>query len=278
MYFKKYKPGPLFSKYIEWYFTITMNLPDFYMERLVIPDGTFGLIFLEHDNVMSRSLCAQSSRLPLKKTSVFGQKTNAVNYSINSIGSKIFGVKIKPAGMHLFVKNVHSIKDRFIDIDTLNNKALLQLEDRVLAAPAIKEKIEIVNDHILQNLKRSPCTTDLQYLEKMVDLILTHKGNIRFNSLINYFNINYKKAERLFLKYIGLTPKTYIRIIRFNTCVNHYNASDSLTQMAFENGFFDQSHFIKEFKQFTSLTPRQFLKKEYSLSQSESLNIINNRL
>ena len=278
MYFKKYKPCPLFSKYIEWYFTIDMSLPDFYMEHLVIPDGTFGLIFLERDDAISRSLCAQSSRLPMKKTSVFGQKTSAVNYSLNSIGSKVFGIKIKPAGMHLFVKHVHSIKNRFIDIDTLNNKALLQLEDRVLASPTIKEKIKSIEDYILQHLKKSPCTTDLQYLENMVDLILMHKGNIRFNSLINYFNINYKKAERLFLKYIGLTPKTYIRIIRFNTCVNHYNTSGSLTQMAFENGFFDQSHFIKEFKQFTSLTPRQFLKKEYSLSQSESLNIINNRL
>lgn len=278
MYFKKYKPDTLFSKYIEWYFTIDMSLPGFYMEHLVIPDGTFGLIFLEHDNAMSRSLCAQSSRLPLKRTSVFGQKTNAVNYSLNFVGSKVFGIKIKPAGMHLFVKHVHSIKDRFIDIDTLNNKDLLQLEDRVLASPTIKEKIKSIEDYILQHLKKSPCTTDLQYLEKMVDLILTHKGNIQFNSLINYFNINYKKAERLFLKYIGLTPKTYIRIIRFNTCVNHYNTSGNLTQMAFENGFFDQSHFIKEFKQFTSLTPRQFLKKEYSLSQSESLNIINNRL
>nr|WP_299229047.1 helix-turn-helix domain-containing protein [uncultured Psychroserpens sp.] len=256
-----------------------MSLIDTCVKDLVIPDGTFGLIFIENEESIGRSMSTSTSSLPLKQASIFGQKTHAINYEINSINSQAFGLKIKPSGISLFTKDTSALQNAYTSIDTLSDVELLEVESKILEATTVYEKIKLIELYMSRKLSSIELNDDFKLMESVINYIYLKKGNIRFDQLAVDFGLNYKKMERLFMKFIGLTPKVYIRIIRFNACISSrmINHSDSLTQLAYENGFFDQSHFIREFKQFTSLTPKQFFDKNRSYSEVENLNIINSR-
>nr|WP_298759380.1 helix-turn-helix domain-containing protein [uncultured Psychroserpens sp.] len=256
-----------------------MNLIETSIQDLVIPDGTFGLIFIESDDALGRSLSTSTSSLPLKHASIFGQKTHAVNYELNSVNSKVFGLKIKPSGISLFTKDIRVLQNTFANIDTLNDAELLDVEYRILEAREVTHKIRLIEQYMYKKLSSLEFNTNFELMELIVNYIHNRKGNLRLDQLATHFGLNYKKMERLFIKYLGLSPKQYLRIIRFNASISSSMTytSENLTQMAYRNGFFDQSHFIKEFKQFTSLTPKQFFSKDRSLSEGEYLNIINDR-
>ncbi len=279
MYFQKYNPDPVFSDFIDCYFTIDTRQLKTSIEDLIIPDGTFGLIFTDDDTALSRTLHASSSFLPLKRTSVFGQKTHAVRYHMNPSNSIIFGLKVKPSGISLFTQETSYIKDIFEDIDTLNIADLKEVESRILEALSVQEKIALIEQYMMQKLERTSYPSDLELLQVMTNFIFLHKGNVRLDVLIEHFNTNYKKVERLFRRYVGMSPKSYLRIIRINACIDIHKFNDTfnLTALAIDNGFFDQSHLTKEFKRVTSLTPKQFFGKERSFSEVENLTIIHDR-
>lgn len=64
--------------------------------------------------------------------------------------------------------------------------------------------------------------------------------------------------EKKFRSRIGCSPKKFAAIIRIRNLINNYSSYSSLTEAAYEAGFYDQSHFIKEFRQFTGKSPSAF--------------------
>jgi AraC-like DNA-binding protein len=78
------------------------------------------------------------------------------------------------------------------------------------------------------------------------------------------YGITSRYLQKLFLQYTGLTPKLYSKINRFQNSLKLVTKKDtSLTSIAYDCGYFDQSHFIREFKSFTGFTP-----SGYSLEKS----------
>jgi AraC-like DNA-binding protein len=73
--------------------------------------------------------------------------------------------------------------------------------------------------------------------------------------------------QRLFLQYTGVTPKLYHKINRFQLSLKLVAKKDSsLTSIAYDCGYFDQSHFIREFKSFTGVTPSAYTAEAYPVS------------
>lgn len=68
-----------------------------------------------------------------------------------------------------------------------------------------------------------------------------------------------KQFERTFSKYVGVNPKKFASIIRFQNVLQIKSKNNkSMTQLAYNNGYYDQSHFIHDFKSLTGLTPKAF--------------------
>lgn len=75
-------------------------------------------------------------------------------------------------------------------------------------------------------------------------------------------NMSERSLQRLFESHVGISPKMYKRICQFNTAfqqLNQHNFS-SLTEVAYRNGFADQSHYIRVFKEFTGTSPKEYIK------------------
>lgn len=100
-------------------------------------------------------------------------------------------------------------------------------------------------------------------LDKAVKLIRSTGGQLSIDDVGERVRLTRKQLERKFVSTVGTTPKTFARISRFlNIChhLDRYRGS-TLTRLAHECGYFDQSHFIREFSAFTGFTPKEFFTK-----------------
>ncbi|WP_036382306.1 helix-turn-helix domain-containing protein [Muricauda sp. MAR_2010_75] len=280
MYFKEYYPDQFFSRYIDSYFTVDTSLVYEDITDIVVPDGTFGLLFIDSQNSIRRNTSTEGPPITLRRTSLFGQKTKPVNYYYSPGKTTSFGIKINPEGLPLFLDySYKELKNLFVELDGLADKDLKELEEQVFEQPYVKGKIKVVETFLLKRISRLNSEPDYLLFSSLVEHIKAKKGEIRSNTLAAHFNINYKKMERLFQFYMGIAPKTYIRIIRFNATIHlRGQLTDlNLTQLGNEVGFFDQSHFIREFKSLSSLTPKDFFGKKLSTSEEALMNIIAQR-
>lgn len=123
-------------------------------------------------------------------------------------------------------------------------------------------QVEIVSDYILQLVKRSATNSDT-LVKFAISTIIDSKGLLPIKELREQLFITERTFERRFLKEIGVTPKQFSRIIQFNFSFNQIKESDytKLTNIAFDNGYSDQSHFIRAFKKYTGSTPKEVLRQ-----------------
>ncbi len=129
-----------------------------------------------------------------------------------------------------------------------------------LKASNTGEQVKIISDYILELVKHSSTGSD-NVIKLAVSTIINSKGTIPVYKLREQLYITERTFERRFAKEIGVTPKQFAKIIQFSYSLNQINESDytSLTNVAYDNNFSDQSHFIRSFKRYTGRTPKEVL-------------------
>ncbi|MGH2623692.1 MAG: helix-turn-helix domain-containing protein, partial [Sphingobacterium sp.] len=124
---------------------------------------------------------------------------------------------------------------------------------------SLERIIEYMADLIIRfaNRKNRSLDTNIVYA---VNDIIQKKGQIDIKSVILKTGLNTRTFERRFFNEIGLTAKQYAKIIQFQSSMIQLSSKDyeKLTDIVYQNGFADQSHFIRAFKSFTGKTPKQF--------------------
>lgn len=139
--------------------------------------------------------------------------------------------------------------------DIFDKADVNEVEEKLSAALTDKQRIKIVERFLLSQLK--VFQTDKLIVEA-VKLIYQTNGTISIKALNEKLLISPSPFEKRFRKVVGTTPKKFASIVRFNTVLNNLNDTKSLTQICYENNFFDQAHFIKDFKKYTGDTPENF--------------------
>jgi AraC-like DNA-binding protein len=90
-----------------------------------------------------------------------------------------------------------------------------------------------------------------------------NSGTEILSALLEKLNLKERTFQRIFKKYVGVTPTQYRRICQFQLSFVQMRTRQfgKISEVAFDNGFSDQSHFIRSFKEFTQTTPQQYLQK-----------------
>lgn len=139
--------------------------------------------------------------------------------------------------------------------DVFDKNSIATVEEKLAAATTDKQRIKIVEQFLLAQLRNVEID---KLIVEAVKLIYQSNGTIRIKELNEKLLISQSPFEKRFRKVVGTTAKKFASIVRFNTILNDLNNSKSLIDICYENNFFDQSHFIKDFKQFTGDTPENF--------------------
>lgn len=139
--------------------------------------------------------------------------------------------------------------------DIFEENSIIEVEEKLALSTTDKLRVKIVEQFLLSQLK--DIQTDKLIVEA-VKLIYQTNGTIRIKELNEKLFISQSPFEKRFRKVVGTTAKKFASIVRFNTVLDNLNNTKSLTEICYENNFFDQAHFIKDFKQFTGDTPENF--------------------
>ncbi len=100
-----------------------------------------------------------------------------------------------------------------------------------------------------------------------IEAVLQSNGTISIEKLADELQIGKRQLERKFQAVVGLNLKMFSRIIRFNYALQLIEKKefDGFTKVAYDGGFYDQPHFIKDFKDLTGLNPKQYFSENLEM-------------
>lgn len=130
-----------------------------------------------------------------------------------------------------------------------------ETEEKLYLATSDQSRIKVVEQFLLSQLKE---IAQDKLIVNAVKLIYQHKGNIKIKEINEQLSISQSPFEKRFRRLVGVSAKKFSSIVRFNNVLSELSTEKSLSQICYDNNFFDQSHFIKDFKQHTGDTPESF--------------------
>jgi len=143
------------------------------------------------------------------------------------------------------------------------------LHSRLLSIRDLSNRIALIEDYLLNRLVVSEKkNSKIRFIGEIANSLKNNCNNEKITSISIRNNISTRYLNQLFSQYTGLPPKLFCKINRFQYSLNLINANDQkLTGIAYDSGYFDQSHFIREFKLFTGITPTSFATQAFPINQ-----------
>ncbi len=196
------------------------------------------------------------SKIPLDSSGLTGLHDSFRIFTNSSDTGSVL-VYFKEAGAAPFFKQpIHELFRESVSLDNFVLRSeLLILEAQLCEAKTDMAKISAIEQFLISRLKQS--ATDNLVLAAL-SLIHKTKGNIRIKELMEQLHTSQSPLEKRFRQVVGTSPKKFASIVRFKYTLQLFNPQHSLTELGYEAGFYDQAHFIKEFKNFTGETPETF--------------------
>lgn len=228
-----------------------------------VPDGSLEFVLHLADPMVRKPL--HGPPVAESRSILIGQMTEP--YLIGARRpARMLGVRFFPHTGFLFLDGpVAACNDQSADLDSILSQSARLPVERIGNTDRIEDAIHIIESWCLQRLREhSPSPRD-RYFSYACRTILRHRGALTIGSLVRELGISNRYLERLFLERSGISPKLFARIIRFQHALGFLSSRTppGPSAIAHDTGYCDQSHFIREFRRFTGLTPREFAKERH---------------
>lgn len=268
MRFQFVSPSGLLRNYISHYSLMETDSSESCIKERVIPVESFQLMFHYRHPF---AVCRSDGTLSRQPRSVISGLSSTYS-DVTTLGeSGVIFVAFKPAGAcHFFRFPLLEIEDKSIGLADIFNREVNQAEKQIYNAKTTEERISVVERFLLD--RYSPISVyDEALIDNSIRLIQESNGQITAAGLAQRLSVTSKTLERKFAAYIGKTPGQYGKLIRFRRILAGFDDYKklSLTEHAFMNGYFDQAHFIHDFKKYSGYTPREFLAAYPDFNASE---------
>jgi AraC-like DNA-binding protein len=257
-------PPDYLNQYVR-YFWILENDNGF-DGRIMSPfaDGCPGIIF-QHS---SEGQFQDETENLVPEVFLYGQTIQPVTLRVHG-SFKSIGVCFYPYALKaIFGLHASELTDTCIDL-TLITKSIKEL---LLNSISPKNQFEIFSGFIKsQIVKREPQPD--QATTYALNEIVKSKGNINLKNLQDYLKISERGFQRKFEQHVGISPKLFSRVCQFQASLHQLKNSNftNLSDIAYDNGYADQSHFIRSFKSFAGFSPMQFQKRNHRLTDNFSV-------
>ena len=224
-------------------------------------NGLPGLVFEHHEgqSPLDSIITPRGQSAHEHTLFVYGQMTepSLMNYQ-NELFTTIQFV-LKPHALStLFAINASEMTNALVELTEFSTN---NLNDQMLNTNNLNQQMNLLIDFLSNKVKYLRSRDTL--VEESLRFIHTKIKTITVRELLEHLNISERQFERRFHQTVGVSPKFYIRVKRFNAAIEllKNGSHETLTDVAHELNFYDQSHFIRDIKAFSGITPRKLSQK-----------------
>jgi len=247
MIYHRHTPPPPLSEFIELLWFFENAAPSHGSER-VLPTGTVELVINLRENT-ARSFDA-----------VIAGPHSHFFVLDTSRPASLIGVHFKPSGAFpFFALPLDELRNRHVPLDSLWRGRAIELRERLLATADVQEKLLLLERVLLSLLHRRHS----RHAAVGHALAAFRRGARRIADVVDETGMSQRRFIRLFNDEVGLTPKSFCRIRRFQHAVALLHDAPSIdwAEMALACGYYDQSHMIHDFQDFAGLSPSNYLSR-----------------
>jgi AraC-like DNA-binding protein len=234
----RFPPSNDLSDLVERHWTVTWELP---------PGREGPVALLPHPCV---NLVLDAGRLV-----VAGVGRELFHYTCRGTG-RVYGVKFRPGGFHPFLgRELATITGSALPASQLWGTSAMTLATRLDAARGVDELVALTEEFLLA---RWPAhDPQVEYVGRIVAALLHDRTIVRVDDVTERFDITPRTLQRLFARYVGVSPKWVLRRYRLHEAAAALDREQHRpwAEVAAELGYFDQSHFIRDFTAAVGMTP-----------------------
>jgi AraC-like DNA-binding protein len=255
--YKEFRPSEPLQPFVEnyWYQVFDGDSREESPEQVCLPLGMSQIIVHVHQQESHAFFNAAWQSLP--HAFFVGIYKDAVTWKTKGY-SVCFGINLKPENLaELFNVPAAAIFNDYTDVNNFRNPGIDEMADRMYGQEDPAALISIAETCLLKRLKDIQSTK--HYLQYAAEIIRREKGNISIESLCRNLYVSERQLQRSFRDSLGTSPKTYTRIIRFRNAYRHLRQAEekkiAWASLSFDCGYADQAHFIRDFKEFSGVSP-----------------------
>ncbi len=154
----------------------------------------------------------------------------------------------------------HELTNTFVDAEAVFSTEISRVNERLSYTKHYTEMILIVEQFLLYLINRAK-QKDLRPIDKVSRFMLEHSMVVSLDWLADQACLSQRQLYRQFMEREGVSPKLYARINRFENAMELKNARPDIDwlSIAIEMGYYDYQHLVRDFREFTKLTPNEFL-------------------
>lgn len=157
---------------------------------------------------------------------------------------------------------MNEISDCVVDTDLLWGSEFEQLREQLLSIDDIGKRFELAEKFLLKRYSRHLKVNEC--VAFAVDEIVANPDQISLSTLYDKIGYSQKHFTEMFKGHVGVTPKTFVKVMRFQRAIAEIESGTKINwpEIAFDAGYYDQAHFINDFKAFSGFTPEEYLKRK----------------
>jgi AraC-like DNA-binding protein len=256
MNYLEVRPSKLLEPYINcfWYY---QGVEGRVLEDCTFPDGSIEVIFNISTDVQKSFNGDLFHKNP--EVEIVGQFSSP--YYVSCKGENRFlGIRFYPHTFCFFSKTpLHEINNCSVAAEDLLGKGFKEAYCLIQDKNNLHHSISVLENLLLRKIIEGRNDTKFEIVNYAIDKFFSESRTLSVDEILKTCHINARYLQRIFLERVGCSPKLLAKIIRFQKTFAYLNSNTlSLTRIAYECGYFDQAHFIRDFRQFTRMTPSAY--------------------
>lgn len=258
MIYRTHRPGPPLDEFVDWFWFFDDLQVAHEVER-VLPDGTFELVIDLRDT--PRKLFHReegSAYREFRGAWLSGTRSDYIVIDVLNNASMI-GVHFKPGGAAAFMEMpADELTGRVEHAEGIWGQASADLRDALLEAQSISIRFALLERFLLARF-RTP--NEPSPIDHALRRLLNRPEEARIAEVAGEMGMSQKHFISLFRQRVGLTPKRFCRVRRFHKALSEIESNSALewADIACASGYYDQSHFIRDFHAFSGMNPSTYL-------------------